>query len=365
MMSSTLLLFVGTYTEALPHVPTAHAEGIYSFAFDPSSGKLGYRAVASDVENPTYLTVDAKGEYLYAVSELEGGAENFCNAYKINKQTGELTFINRQPTLGQASCYVTIDHSGKYVLVANYTSGETVVMLPIRADGGLEPVSYKNTHSGKSINQERQEGPHGHCVLPDSSNKYVFVADLGIDQLVRYTLDVTGGKLIPAPEGNVKIDMGSGPRHFVFSPNGKFVYLLNELNASVTVLSYDAASGTMQALQSISALPEGYDGQKWAAAIRITPDGRFVYTSNRGHDSIAMFEVDGGSGWLTSLGFQSTGGKIPRDFNIDPSGRWLLAANQETDTVVTFQINPSSGVLEETGIVTEVATPVSIAFTSA
>ena len=364
-MSSSLLLFVGTYTQALPHVPTAHAEGIYSFAFDPATGRPGYLAVTGDVENPTYVTVDAKGEYLYAVSELEGGAENFCNAYKINKETGALTFINRQPTLGQASCYVTIDGSGKNVLVANYTSGQTVVVLPIRADGGLEPVSYQNEHSGSSINKERQERSHGHCVLPDQNNQYVFVADLGIDQLVRYTLDATNGKLIPSPEGSVKIAAGSGPRHFVFSPNGKYLYLLNELTASVTVLSYDAAAGTMQALQSISALPEGYDGQKWAAAIRITPDGRFVYTSNRGHDSIAMFEVDGSSGWLTSLGFQSTGGKIPRDFNIDPTGSWLLAANQATDTVVTFRINPSSGVLEETGIVTEVATPVALAFTSA
>lgn len=364
-MSSTLLMFVGTYTEALPHVPTAHAEGIYSFSFDPVTGKSGYMAVKTEIENPTYLTVDAKGQYLYAVSELEGGRENLCNAYQINRETGELKYINRQPTLGQASCYVTIDGSGKQVLVANYASGETVVMLPIRTDGGLEPVSYKNQHSGSSVNPERQEGPHGHCVLPDPANQYVFVADLGIDQLVRYKLDAAGGKLIPASEGNVKIEAGSGPRHFVFSPNGKFVYLLSELNATVTVLSYDAAAGTMQALQSISALPEGYDGQKWAAAIRITPDGRFVYASNRGHDSIAMFAVDAATGKLTGLGFQSTGGKIPRDFNIDPTGQWLLAANQETDTVVTFKINQTTGVLEETGMVTEVATPVCIAFTTA
>ncbi len=359
---SKILLFVGTYTQALPHVPTAHSKGIYTYSFDPATGKIEYLSTAEGVENPTYTAVDKAGQHLYAVIELEGGQENVCSAFSINRESGELTFINQQPTLGQASCFVTVDHSGKYVLVANYTSGKTAVMLPIRADGGLEAISQAVEHVGSSVNIERQTSPHGHCVMPDPSNSYVFVADLGIDQLVRYKLDVANGKLIAAAEGNVKLEAGSGPRHFVFHPSGKFVYVVSELAATVTALSYDVANGTMQTLQTLSTLPEGFDGQKWAAAIHITADGRFVYASNRGHDSIAMYAVDEQTGQLTALGNQLTGGKVPRDFNIDPTGQWLLAANQATDTVVTFKINQTTGVLVETGIVAEVATPVCLTF---
>ena len=359
---SRILLFIGTYTQPLPHVPTAHAKGIDSYSFDPATGKIEYLSTIGGIENPTYTAVDGKGQHLYAVSELEGGQKNWCNAYSINRESGELTFINQQETLGQASCFVTVDHSGEYVLVANYTSGKTAVMLPIRADGGLEAVSEALEHVGSSVNQERQTSPHGHCALPDLTNTYVFVADLGIDQLVRYKLDTTNGKLIPAAEGNIKLKAGSGPRHFVFHPNGKFVYVVSELTGTVTVFSYDANTGANQELQTISTLPEGFDGQKWAAAIHMTPDGRFIYASNRGHDSIAMYAVDEQTGQLTTLGYQSTGGKVPRDFNIDPTGQWLLAANQATDTVVTFKINQTTGVLEETGIVAEVATPVCLTF---
>ncbi|MBI1280992.1 MAG: beta-propeller fold lactonase family protein [Anaerolineaceae bacterium] len=357
-----MLLFVGTYTEPLPHVPTAHAEGINTYSFDPTTGKIDYLSSTHGIDNPTYTTVDRAGKHLYAVCEFEGGRENVCAAFKIDRDTGILSLINEIPTLGDASCFVTVDHSGKYVMVANYAGGKTAIMLPIREDGGLGMVSETVQHEGRSVNEERQTSPHGHCILPDPNNNYVVVADLGIDQLVRYKLDASNGKLIPAFEGSVKLDAGSGPRHFVFHPSGEFVYVLSELLATVTVFSYDAVSGMMHNLQTISMLPEGYDGQKWAAAIRITADGRFVYGSNRGHDSLAMFAVDQQSGQLTSLGFQSTGGKVPRDFNIDPTGQWLLAANQATDTVVTFKINPTTGVLEETGIVAEVATPVCLTF---
>ena len=321
-MMSKILLFIGTYTQPLPHVPTAHAEGIYSYAFDPATGKIDYLSVTHGIDNPTYTAVDGSGQHLYAVTEKEGGETNTCCAFNIDQTTGVLKLIDQQPTLGQASCYVTIEASGKYALVANYTSGKTWAMLPIRSDGGVEAVCDSAEHLGSSINKARQDRSHGHCAVPDPSNTYVFISDLGIDQLVRYKLDVTNGKLIPAAEGNVKLEAGSGPRHFVFHPNAKFAYVVSELTATVTAFRYDAANGTMQTLQTISTLPEGFDGQKWAAAIRITADGRFVYASNRGHDSIAMYAVNQQSGQLTSLGFQSTGGKIPRDFNIDPTGQW-------------------------------------------
>lgn len=359
---STILLFVGTYTQPLPHVPTAQAKGIYSYSFDPTTGKIAYLSVTQGVDNPTYTTVDRSGQHLYAVTEFEDGRPNSCCAYKINRATGELTLINEQPTLGNASCYVSLDHSGKYVLVANYMNGKTAVMFPIRDDGGVDMVCESVQHVGSSVNRERQEAPHGHCALPDPSNTYVFVADLGIDQLVCYQLDGVNGKLIPSAQGNVQLPAGSGPRHFVFHPSGKFVYLVNELTATVMALSYDAASGMMQDLQTVSMLPEGFEGQRWAAAIRITADGRFLYASNRGHDSLAMYTVDEQTGRLTVQGYQSTGGKVPRDFNIDPTGQWLLAANQETNTVVTFKINQITGMLEETGIVAEVATPVCLTF---
>lgn len=257
-----------------------HMPGVYTYSFDPATGKIDYLSTAQGIENRTYTAVDSTGQHLYAVGEFEGGRENLCYAFQINRETGELTLINQQATLGQASCYVTIESSGKYALVANYTSGKTWVMLPIRADGGLDAVSDLAEHVGSSVNA-RQDRAHGHCTVADPGNTYIFVADLGIDQLVRYKLDVANGKLIPAAEGNVKMVPGSGPRHFVFHPSGKFVYVVSELTATVTALSYDAASGTMQALQTVSTLPEGFDGQKWAAAIRITADGRFVYASNR------------------------------------------------------------------------------------
>jgi 6-phosphogluconolactonase len=306
---------------------------------------------------------DKSGQHLYAVTEFEGGETNTCCAFNINRETGELTLINEQPTMGNAACYVTIEATGQYVLAANYMNGKTAVMYPIRADGGLDAMCDSAQHVGSSIT-DRQQGSHGHCTMPDPSNTYVWVADLGIDQVVRYKLDVTNGKLIPAPEGNIKLEPGSGPRHLVFHPSGKFVYVLSELKSTITALSYDAATGTAKTLETVSMLPEGYEGTKWAAAIRITPDGQFLYGSNRGHDSIAMYAVDQQSGQLTALGQQSTGGKIPRDFNIDPTGQWLLAANQATDTVVTFKINPTTGALEETGIVTEVITPVGLAFST-
>lgn len=361
-MASERLMFVGTYTEPLPHVPTAHAEGIYRFWFDPATGRCTAAGVTTGIENPTYVTVDPGGQYLYAVSELEGGRENLCSAYSINRDNGSLTLINRQPTLGQAACYVKVDASGKVVLVANYSGGQTVVLLPVRDDGGLDPVSSKHQHSGSSVNTERQDGPHGHCAVPDTANQYVFVADLGIDQLVRYRLDAEAGQLVPSPAGTVRLKAGVGPRHLVFHPGGRFAYVVCELEAYVTAFTYDAASGILHEIQTLSTLPEGFAGQKWAAAIRVTPDGRFLYASNRGHDSLALYAIDPDTGHLTALGHQSTHGSIPRDFTIDPTGQWLLAANQATDSIVTFKINPTTGLLEETGISTEVATPVSLAF---
>jgi 6-phosphogluconolactonase len=355
---ATTLVYVGTYTHPEGHVRESKGQGIYTYELDPSTGKLTYRALTGGIDNPSYLALDSGHRYLYAVAEVSSWAEGQCFAYRVDPSSGALTYINQQSTLGGAACYVTVDYANRCVLVANYGGPIGVVAFPIRADGGVAPASSSATHQGSGPMTARQERPHAHCAVPDTANRYVFVPDLGIDKVMSYKFDSATGQLTANTPDGVSLLPGGGPRHFVFHPNGKFAYVIQELSSTITALAYDAANGSLQVLQTISTLPPNYAGESSCAALQIHPTGKFLYGSNRGHNSIAAFAVDGQTGKLTPVGHQSTHGDTPRDFAIDPTGTYLLAANQDSHTVVSFKIDAATGNLQETGQVAEIPTPV-------
>ena len=355
---SNTLVYGGTYTRPEGHVREAKGKGIYTYELDLATGKLSYRDLTGGIDSPTYLALDSQHRYLYAVAEVSDWPEGLCYAYRIDPATGALTYINVQPTLGRAACYVSIDHTNRFVMVANYGGPVGVAVFPIREDGGIAPASTSVTHHGSGPMTARQEAPHAHCIQPDAANRYVFVSDLGIDKLMSYRFDSQNGQLTPNTIPSVSLAPGAGPRHFVWHPNGKFAYIIQELNSTVRALAYDAANGSFQVLQTVSTLPANYSGESTCAALQIASSGKFLYGSNRGHNSIVAFAIDDQTGLLTLVGHQNTHGDTPRDFAIDPTGTYLLAANQDTDTVVTFRIDPVTGGLQETGQVSEIPTPV-------
>lgn len=354
-----MFVYVGTYTEP----PGGQASGIEVFRFDDGTGALMPVQTAIGVANPSFLVLGAGGDalyagerYLYAVNE---GQEGKVTAFSRDAATGELTLINSQSSHGVDPCYVSLDASGRYVLVANYTSG-SIAALPVNACGSLEPASSVVQHEGSSIIKGRQEGPHAHMIAPSPDGRAVLVADLGADEIVIYRFDESVGTL--EREGAFMLDRGAGPRHFAFSPDGRMLYVLNELNSTLSVFDYDAEQLAFPHRQTLSTLPTYFDGRNDCAHVLVSPDGRFVYGSNRGHDSIAIFAVDPDSGELTVSDIVSTGGKEPRNFAIDPSGEWLLAANQHSDTIVRLRRDQDSGGLSQIGEPVPVPTPVCIVF---
>jgi 6-phosphogluconolactonase len=333
--------FIGTYTGP-------QSKGIYSLQYDPATGKLSNPTLAIESSNPSFLAVN--GKYLYAANEDQDGA---VSAYAIDG--AKLTFKNRVSSRGASPCHIAVDHSGKWLFVANYVSG-SVAVLPIRADGSLGEASAVVQHQGSSANRERQEGPHAHQVVLSPDNRYLLVADLGTDQVFVYRFDPAKGTLAEASAP--KLTPGSGPRHLAFAPNGRFVYVVNELTAAVDVFRWN---GSLERLDSASMLPSDYRGAKSGAEIAIHPSGNFLFASNRGHDSIAMFRI-AADGKLTPIGHVPTGGKTPRNFVIDPTGKFLLAANQDSGDIVTFEIDATTGMLKPLGSPAAVPAPVSIAF---
>jgi 6-phosphogluconolactonase len=359
-MMKDILAYVGTYTRR-------GSEGIYVYRFDPSTGDLALLSVAAGVENPTFLAIDPQRRHLYAVNEVDeyaGQSSGAVSAFSIDPETGALTFLNRQPTLGPGPCHLSVDRTAQYVLVANY-SGGSVCVLPIGDDGQLGKATDFHQHQGSSINPRRQQGPHAHSINLDPANRFAYVADLGIDKIVIYQLDLDQGKLLPNDDPWVQVHAGAGPRHFAFHPNGEYAYVINELDSTLTAFAYDATRGTLAALQTISTLPEDFQGRNTCADVHIAASGKFLYGSNRGHDSIAIFEVDEDTGQLAAIGHESTQGRTPRNFGIDPRGDYVLAANQDTDTIVTFQMDRGTGRLTATGHVTQVSMPVCVAMVPA
>ncbi|MDT5120901.1 MAG: 6-phosphogluconolactonase [Acidobacteriota bacterium] len=351
--SRQLLVYVGTYT-------SGNSEGIYLYRLDLSSGALSQVGTTKDVVNPSYLALDARRRYLYAVNEVDefaGRKSGAISAFAVDQQTGALRFLNQQPSLGGSPCYVSLDKSEKFVLVANYVGGN-VSVFPVRSDGSLGEAADMKQDQGSGVNKERQEGPHAHCILPDQSGRHVYACDLGTDRIMIYRFDSQAGKLTPNEQPWVQVTAGAGPRHLTFHPGGKYAYVMNELNSTVTAFAHDSAQGTLKELPSISALPEDFKGQNTGADIHLSPDGKFLYCSNRGHDSIAAFGVDAASSRLSFIAHTPTGGKTPRNFAIDPTGNFLLVANQNSDTIVIFRRDAQTGKLQPTGNVAEVPSPV-------
>jgi 6-phosphogluconolactonase len=364
------LVLVGTYTHK-----TA-SKGIYAFSYDTDSGKLTPKGVAAETADPSFVAIHPSGKYAYAVNET--GKQSTVSAFALDAQTGQLTLLNQLPALGEDPCYISFDKTGKFVLIANYTSGN-VAVFPILPDGKLGEHTAALTDSGTlGPNKERQEGPHAHWIELSAHNRYAYVADLGLDRVLIYKFDAAKGTLTPgdasppaatAAAGSAKpndafsatLSPGTGPRHVAFSRAGNFMYVLGEVKSTVTVFANDS-NESYRAIQTISTLPAGFSGRNDTAEIAMHPNGKWLYASNRGNDTIAVFEVEPGKGTLRLVADVPTGGKEPRHFAIDPAGKYLLAENQNSDTIVTFRIDPASGKLTATGDVAQVPAPVCLAF---
>ncbi len=347
-VSDERTLLVGTYTDL-------GAEGIYTCRLNIATGALECVDVQPGIENPTFLAIDPPGEHLYAACEQTSG-DGELTAYAIDRR-GSLTLLNTARTGGAGPCHVQVDQTDSYVVAANYFGG-SVCLLPIRDDGSLGARTDFVQHHGSSINPERQRQAHAHCVMIDRANTLVYACDLGMDAIVVYRIDHATGRLIEQSDLKVRAEPGDGPRHFTFHPDSAHAYAVNELSSTVSAYDYDAATGALAVKQRVSTLPAGWDGDNTCADIHVSPDGRFVYASNRGHDSLATFAVESETGRLTPRGQTSTRGKIPRNFLITPDGRLLLAANQNSGNIVTFWIDEASGELEYTGHEAAVPAPV-------
>lgn len=345
-------LFVGTYTGP-------NSQGIYRIDFDAAKGTLGEPALAAKMTNPSFLAIHPDGKKLYAVGEVgesgkrKGGA---VAAFSLSAK-GELAPINDQSTVGGGPCHVTVDPSGKVVVVANYGGG-SVASYKVRADGGIEEHASFVQHKGGSVNKQRQETPHAHSVNTDPAGKFVYAADLGLDKVLIYSLDAGTGQLQPANPPHASVAPGAGPRHFCFHPSGKYAFVINELGNTITAFRHDAATGALAEYQTISTLPGGHKGPSYTAEVVAHPSGKFIYGSNRRGDSIAAFRVDEATGKLTLAGFASEGVKEPRNFIVDPTGKWLLVGNQNADSIIVFAIDQATGVPKPTGVSVKVGKPV-------
>ncbi len=338
------LVYVGTYTKGEPHVK-GQAEGIYQMVMDTRSGDLEMLGVTIDAVNPSFVAVHPNGQYLYAVNEVgtDVAPAGWITSFRIDPEVPRPILLNRQSSRGLSPCHLAVEASGRYLLVANYSDG-VVTVLPIQSDGRLRPSSDSITLKGSGPHpQQKSSHPHMICLSPD--NQLVYIPDKGSDRIWSFRLDLQDGTLVPAATPYVEVQPGAGPRHMTFHPSGRFAYLINELDNTVNAYAWEAGSGVLTELQSISTLPGGFDAQSHCADIHVSPDGRFLYGSNRGHDSIVIYAIDAGSGRLTLVGHESTRGNFPRNFMISPSGKHLYVANQNSNNIVAFQRDAKSGEL--------------------
>jgi len=354
--------YVGTFTLGRS-LPVAAEKGIFWYQLDAETGRLALEGSADAGPNPGFLTLSRDGNFLFTVNEVKefrGQKGGGVSAFSIERDSGALNYLNSQQSFGVSPCYISLDQSGQWAMLSNYHSGNAAV-YPVLPGGYLGPNSDFIQHTGHGPNPERQEGPHAHSIQVDPTNQRVLVADLGLDQIKLYQFDAAAGKLRPDPVGVIPIHPGAGPRHLVFHPNHQWLYVVNELDSTVDGFTADGAGGFAH-LQTISALPAGYTGEKWAADIHVHPNGRLLYVSNRAHDSLAGFTIDPANGRLSLISVTPAGGKTPRNFAIDPSGRWLVAANQNGNNLVVFALDPLSGQLTPNGVEVEVPTPVCVKF---
>lgn len=355
---SSSLVYIGTYTGP-------KSKGIYAYRLDAKSGALESLGLAAEATSPSFVAIHPTEKFLYAANEVDasgGKRSGAVSAFSIDQQSGKLTLLNQQPSDGPGPCHVSVDGSGKCVFVANYGGG-SIASYPIKSDGSLGEAASFIQHKGSSVNRSRQEAPHAHCIAADPGNKFVLAADLGLDRLLVYKLDPATARLSENDPPFGSVSPGSGPRHFSFTPNGRFCYVINEIESTLTAFSYDQSKGALKEIQTVSTLPAEADSKgNSTAEIEVHPSGRFVYGSNRGHNSIAVFSIDPKRGKLGLVQHQATGGKVPRGFGIDPTGRFLLAANQDSDNIVVFRLDPRSGRLSPTGQEVQVGSPVCVRF---
>lgn len=349
-------VYFGTYTNEI-------SKGIYLSTFDSATGKLAPAELAAESKNPSFVAIHPTRKFVYGVSEIadfQGKSVGGVSAFSVDSATGKLTLLNQQPSAGGGPCHLVVDAAGKNVLVANYGGG-SVAVLPIAENGQLAPPSSSIQHQGSGVNKSRQEGPHAHSINLDKTNKFAFAADLGLDKVLIYKFDGAKGLLTPNDPPAGVVPPGSGPRHFAFHPSGKYAFVNNEMTSAVTSFAYDPANGSLKEIHTISTLPEPTPGNSTAETV-VHPSGKFVYVSNRGHNSLAIFQCDEATGRLTAVGHQSSGGKTPRNFNIDPSGGYILAANQDSNNVAVLKIDTNTGKLTATGNSIDVGRPVCVRF---
>ena len=358
-VASEHFVYFGTYTGA-------KSRGIYVSSFDSATGKLSEPDLAFETKSPNFLAVHPAKPVLYAVGEMTvapGKQASSVDAFGIDGKTGKLTLLNQQPSGGGGNCHVSVDANGNCVMVANYGSG-SIASLPVRADGSLAEAATTIQHTGSSVNLKRQAGPHAHFIVPSPDNRFALTCDLGLDKILVYPLNAVAATLTTNNPSFAAVAPGAGPRHLAFSTDGRFVYVINEMKLTVTTFTYDAKTAAMTEVQTLYTLPTDYvaTDKDSCAEIAVHPSGKFVYGSNRGHDSIAVFAVEWKTGKLTLVQNESTQGKTPRHFAIDPSGRWLLAENQNSDSVVVFAIDTATGKLKPTGQTITVGSPVCAVF---
>jgi 6-phosphogluconolactonase len=361
-------VYVGTYT-------SNGGKGIYLYSLDAETGALRLVKTVVGVVNPSFLALTPDRRFLYAVNEVDayyGKPEGALSAFAVDPQSGDLRFLNQQSSKGAAPCHLSFDGSGRYVFVANYGGG-CVAVFPIEPDGKLGAAVDHVRHRGSGMNPERQAGPHAHCIMGAPGNGHVLAVDLGLDKILAYSFDAGAGKLAPSVHPSTNSKPGSGPRDLIFHPNGRWAYVIHELESLITVYAYDAEKGTLRERQTRSSLPDAdadmdvkgnvsqkSPGENYGACLQTDPRGRFLYASNRGHDSIVHFRIDAEDGSLAFAGWVPTGGRFPRHFSLDPEGRFLLVGNQRSDSLVVFRIDPETGAPIPTGFAADVPSPVCV-----
>jgi 6-phosphogluconolactonase len=357
--SGKAIVYVGTFKRE-------SSKGIYAWRLDMNSGKMEPLGLAADTMRPVFIALHPNRRFLYAVSRptaVDRTNIGVVLAYSIDNKTGQLTSLNSVSTRGIDPAYVVVDRTGKNVLVANFGSNDgngCVAVFPIRKDGSLAEASEFVQYSGTGVHPQRQKGPHSHTINVSPDNRFAFVADLGLDKIFIYHFDAEKGKLTPNSPAYVTLPPGSGPRQFVFHPGGKFFFVVNEIQSTVTTFAY--SSGSLKEVQTVSMLPQGFSGTNSAGTVQVHPNGKFLYASNRGADDIVVYAIDPHSGMLTLVEAVQSQGKTPGNFAIDPSGSWLLVANQSSDSLVMFRIDPQTGRLTSTGQRFEIGTPTSVRF---
>lgn len=342
------------------YLGTGTTEGIFSVMLNMEDGSMEIEHKNDNILNPSFIALSPNNEYVYAATRVEGQKEGGVSAFKIDPTTHQLTFINQQSSMGQGPCYISVDPSGKWVLVANYSSG-SIAIYPVGEDGSLGEATDVAQHEGSSIDPERQKGPHAHYVNIGLGG-LVYAADLGTDKVMIYQID-ENGKLQPHSTPFVTCPPGGGPRHVDYHPNGKYAYLMNEMGGAVTVYKFDESTGSFETLQTLSSLPEDFDGYNKSADIHVHPSGKFLYASNRGDfDSVTAYAIDETTGMISVVDHENEGIVWPRNFNIDPSGKFLIVANKDDNSLVSFTIDAQTGALEATGHKVEVPTPMCVKF---